>query len=217
MVQHHTGSAQELHDLAVPTERTVMVMHVSDPALVLGSTQDRSNVDDAALRGAGVQLARRSSGGGAVLLVPGEHVWIDLALPAGDPLWVDDVVSSSWWVGDAWAALLGSASVAADVHRGGVTDRDLGRLVCFGATGPGEVVVAGRKLVGVSQRRTRAAARFQCVVHARFDAGATLSLLSAATRSPALVEALDARVTGLSGCGIEAGWDVVEQLGVHLP
>ena len=39
----------------------------------------------------GVEVVRRRSGGGAVLLLPGEFVWLDLVIPAGDPLWLDDV------------------------------------------------------------------------------------------------------------------------------
>ena len=38
-------------------------------------------------------------------------------------------------------------------------------LICFAGKGPGEVFAAdGSKIVGISQRRTRDWARFQCVV-----------------------------------------------------
>jgi lipoate-protein ligase A len=50
-------------------------------------------------------------------------------------------------------------------------------LVCFAGLGPGEVSAGGRKLVGISQRRTRAAARFQCAVHGRFDGAAVAAML----------------------------------------
>ena len=154
VVEHHVGTAGELHHLDVAPRRTVMVLEVIRPALVLGSTQSDSIVDRRALAAAGIDLARRRSGGGAVLLVPGEHVWIDVVLPVDDPLWVDDVESSSWWLGEAWSLAVGAPAGVGpvggpvEVHRGGVTDRELGRLVCFAATGPGEVGVAGRKLVG---------------------------------------------------------------------
>ena len=36
------------------------------------------------------------------------------------------------------------------------------KLVCFAGLGPGEVTVAGAKVVGMGQRRTRAGALFQC-------------------------------------------------------
>jgi hypothetical protein len=40
--------------------------------------------------------------------------------------------------------------------------------VCFEGLGPGEVVVGGRKAVGISQRRTRHWARLQAAVHLRW-------------------------------------------------
>jgi hypothetical protein len=41
--------------------------------------------------------------------------------------------------------------------------------VCFAGLGPGEVTRNGAKVVGISQRRTRHAARFQCAVLHRWD------------------------------------------------
>ena len=37
--------------------------------------------------------------------------------------------------------------------------------VCFAGIGAGEVIRDGAKLVGISQRRTRVAARFQCALY----------------------------------------------------
>jgi hypothetical protein len=52
------------------------------------------------------------------------------------------------------------------------------RRVCFAGLGAGEVVVGPRKLVGISQRRTRDGARFQCVVHRSWDPVPLLGLLA---------------------------------------
>jgi lipoate-protein ligase A len=217
-LERHAGTAQELHDLAPPSGRTVLVLQVDAPSLVLGSTQDEASVDHLALERAGVRLARRRSGGGAVLLVPGEHLWVDVVLPAEDPLWVDDVERSSWWLGEAWTAALHDVVTGPlEVHRSGVTDRLLGRTVCFAATGPGEVGAGRRKLVGVSQRRTRDHARFQCVVHRRFVAAATVDLLDPRHLPPGTEAALDRGVTDLDRLGVDAGWSAVEALLRHLP
>ena len=81
------GSAQELHGAAVGDPvagRAVVVQHVSRPALVLGSSQGSADVDEGFGRRSGVDLARRRSGGGAVLLGTDDHVWVDLVVPAGD-------------------------------------------------------------------------------------------------------------------------------------
>ena len=129
---------------------------------MLGSTQRRDVVDDAAVRGAGVEVVTRHSGGGVVLLEPGAQLWVDVLVPAGDELWRDDVGESFHWLGEAWAAALGDVGVATDVHRGAMTRSDWSRLVCYAGRGPGEVFVDGAKVVGIAQRRTRDVARFQC-------------------------------------------------------
>jgi lipoate-protein ligase A len=219
-VEHHVGSAADLHQLVVPAARSLLVLEVTRPAMVLGSTQSDDVVDHRAASAAGVDVVRRRSGGGAVLLVPGEHVWLDVVLPADDPLWVHDVETSSWWLGEAWAAAIAGVAPAGsplDVHRHGVTDRELGRRVCFAATGPGEVSVGGRKLVGLSQRRTREVARFQCVVHRRFDRRSTVALLADDGRSVELDRALRVGVADLGSLGVEPGWSVVEDLLARLP
>lgn len=219
-VERVRGPAHDLHHLEVAPRRTVLVLEVQRPALVLGSTQRDAVADPAALARAGVDLARRRSGGGAVLLVPGEHLWVDVVVPAGDPLWLDDVSRSSWWLGDAWAAALAAAAPLAprpEVHRGAVTNRDLAALVCFAGLGPGEVTAAGAKLVGLSQRRTRSAARLQCLVHRRVDPAATTALLMPSVRSARLDDVLARSVTDLGELGVDPGWDVVEGLRAHLP
>ena len=63
-----------------------------------------------------------------------------------------------------------SSGVAAEVHRGAPACARRGPPRCASrASGPGEVTVAGRKVVGITQRRTRAAARFQCAALGRWD------------------------------------------------
>ncbi len=50
--------------------------------------------------------------------------------------------------------------------------------VCFAGTGPGEVLVGDAKLVGISQRRTRLAVRFQTMVHLRWRPDVVASLIA---------------------------------------
>jgi lipoate---protein ligase len=146
--------------------RAVWVHEVDRPAVVLGSTQSDDVVDRQLAATLGVDVVRRHSGGGAVLLVPGEVVWLDVILPVGDALWEDDVGRASRWLGMVWRAALSDLGVGGgNVHDGGLACGPLGKLVCFGAIGPGEVIVGVRKAIGISQRRTRAAARFQCLVY----------------------------------------------------
>jgi lipoate-protein ligase A len=179
-VERATGSAGEFHARPLPTgtSRTVAVLAVDRPALVLGSTQPEQVVDHGALAAAGVELVRRRSGGGAVLLEPGRTVWIDVDLPAGDQLWDDDVGRSFAWLGEVWAAALGELGLPAEVHRGGLCTTSWSRLVCFAGLGPGEVTVDGVKAVGLAQRRTRHGARFQTAVNLTWDPAPLARLLA---------------------------------------
>ncbi len=115
-----------------------------------------------------VGVVRRVSGGGAVYLAPGAQVWVDLYLPAGDPLLLADVRASFGWLGAAFKDALerlGSLDVAVQGPAAGATE--WGRLICFAALGAGEVTVGGRKVVGMSQRRDRHGAWFHSMVPLR--------------------------------------------------
>ena len=171
-VEANRGGAGSLFsdsEPAAPVGRTVRVLEVDGPALVLGSTQPA--VD------APIEVVRRRSGGGAVLLRPGETVWVDVVVPVGDPLWSADVGRAFWWLGDVWAEALGLG--AGCVHRGPLVRSRWSREVCFAGVGPGEVVApdGGGKAVGIAARRTRAWALFQCAVPLVWDPQAHLDLL----------------------------------------
>lgn len=173
-VTAHTGGAAAFHGRPLDDRlvRAVHVFEVDAPALVLGSAQREDVVDAAACEAAGVEVVRRRSGGGAVLVEPGGVVWVDVELPRGDPLWHDDVGRAAWWLGECWAAALADVGVAGElgVHRGGLVRTRWSDLVCFAGLGPGEVTDGtGAKLVGIAQRRTRAGARLQCAVPLTWD------------------------------------------------
>jgi lipoate---protein ligase len=179
-VEQRRGSAAALHGAEMPDApgRRVWVLEVERPALVLGSTQDERVVDHGVAASLGIEVVRRRSGGGAVLLVPGEVAWVDVIVPAGDPLWDDDVGRSSQWLGRLWQDVLRDRGIdGTEIHSGPLACGPLGRLVCFCAVGPGEVTRGERKLVGISQRRSRAGARFQCAVYVHWDPGLLQPLL----------------------------------------
>jgi lipoate-protein ligase A len=162
-----------------PVARAVWVCEATEPALVLGSSQLLDTVDEAACAAAGVDVVRRRSGGGAVLVAPGDLLWVDVLLPAGDPLWSDDVARAFVWLGEAWARALADLGVEARVNESGMCATRWSRLVCFAGLGTGEVATpAGVKLVGLSQRRTRQGARFQCAALGTWDPEAVVRLLA---------------------------------------
>lgn len=140
---------------------------VATSTLVLGSAQRDTDVDRRVADALGIAVVKRRSGGGAVLLLPDEFVWLDLVIPADDQLWDNDIGQAMVWVGELWQRALGELGIATDVNNSSGST-PWSRQVCFAGVGRGEVIDGGRKLVGVSQRRTRAAARFQSLCHLRW-------------------------------------------------
>ena len=208
------GSAAALHALPVPERpgRAVWVLEATAPALVLGSTQREDLVDADAAGALGVEVARRRSGGGVVLVEPAVTAWVDVVVPAGDPLWDDDVGRAARWVGGMWQAALADLGVApSEVHEGALACGPLGRLVCFATVGAGEVTTPDRrKLVGISQRRTRAAARFQCAAYSTWRPDPLVELLR--------LDAEGARAVASAADGVgHAPEAVVEAVLRHLP
>jgi lipoate-protein ligase A len=157
--------------------RAVRLVTVTAPAVVLGSTQPDSVVDTRRAAAAGIDVVRRRSGGGAVLVVPGAQLWADVFVPVRDPLWAHDVGRAFRWLGPVWTSALGALDVDARWHDGDLRVSRWSRLVCFAGVGPGEVLVGGRKIVGISQRRAAAGAWFHCAVLRTWDADALLALL----------------------------------------
>jgi lipoate---protein ligase len=167
VVHDSLGDAGEFHSTDPQPVRSATFHMVTSRTLVLGSAQRDTDVDHRVANALDVIVVKRRSGGGAVLLIPGEFVWLDLMIPADDLLWVDDVGQAMVWVGEMWQRALSDLGMATDVSRT-VSDAQWSRQVCFAGLGHGEVVQHNRKAVGVSQRRTRVAARFQSMCHLRW-------------------------------------------------
>jgi lipoate-protein ligase A len=177
------GDAGDFHAADPEPRRTATFHEVEVPTYVLGSSQPESTVDRRVADRLGVRVVRRRSGGGGVLLVPGEFVWLDLVVPAEDPLWSPDVAATMWWAGDLWRGVLGGLGIDAVRHDGRLVTTEWSPVVCFAGLGAGELVAAerpGSKLVGISQRRTRHWARLQTMCHLRWRP----ELMAALTASP---------------------------------
>jgi lipoate-protein ligase A len=174
------GEASEAHGEAWPPDPvpSVRVVDVRGRAVVLGSTQTAGTVDADAAAAAGLDVVRRRSGGGAVLVGPGELLWVDVFVPAGDRLWSPDVGRATHWLGAAWVGSLAACGVEASWHDGALVTTPWSRLVCFAGLGPGEVHMGGVKVVGLSQRRTREGALFSSAALLRWDPGALLAVLA---------------------------------------
>ena len=205
-----TGDPAALHAaplLEPPVQRGVRWCHPTSTAIVLGRAQVAPAVAP------DVSVVRRVSAGGAVLVSPDGPAWADLTIPRSDPLWDDDVGRAAWWVGEVWSAALvvvGVDPASLRVHRGPMARRSLGAKVCFAGLADGEVVLDGAKVVGVSQRRTREGALFQCALLLDWDPAPLLSALGLPAEEgvlDALAVGLRRVLPGVSAAEIEAAFE----------
>ena len=150
----------------------------SNETLVLGSSQKPDTVDREALDAQGVELAGRRSGGGAVLVSAANLVWFDVIIPATDPLWSSDVGRSFDWIGAACQHGLADLGVSTELYSGRLQHSPWSRRICFAGLGPGELTLDGKKLVGMSQRRTRTTARIQVAILRCWDGERHASFLA---------------------------------------
>jgi len=205
MVEERTATPAELHASWPATDgdpgvRRIAFCRPTRTAVVVGSTQPVDVVDAEVARRAGIDIVRRRSGGGAVLVTPDDPVWVDVWLPAGDPRWSTDVTAAFGWVGTAWAAALerlGLDRVQVQGAGPGACTR-WSSLVCFGGVGAGEVSVGGRKVVGLAQRRNRRGAWFHTACVRHWDPTLLLELLDLSPGERAAAsEGLSGAVTGV--------------------
>ena len=172
---------------------------VTGPALVLGRTPAGPAVDRDAAAGEGVAVVRRSSGGGPVLWDAG-LLALDVALPRGHPLAPADVVEGYRWLGEAVACALaglgvpGVETVAVAAAREAARSPHPASGACYGGLSPHEVLVEGRKAVGLSQARRRQGTLLQAGILMSLDAERLARLLG---DPPGFADALRATAGGL--------------------
>ena len=189
------------------------------PALVLGRGAGAPQVDMAAARASGVAVVRRTSGGGPVLWDAG-LVGLDVILPPGHELAPADVVETYRWLGEAVARglrALGLPGVAVvEVPRARAAARAPGpaAAACYGGISPFEVLVEGRKVLGLSQARRRPGTLLQAGVLLDVDGPLTARLMGQDT---AFATALNRHAAGLREWdpGLDAG-DVVAAVNMSV-
>ncbi len=198
------GSASTLHGRPMPVDGRRRISHLVSrgPAVVLGSTS--RDVSEALTWGGDpVEVVRRRSGGGLVWLDIDSSTWIDVFVPRDDVLHDPDVGRSFDWLGRALAAAFESLGADARIHEGAYERGPDEGLVCFEGRGRGEVLVGEKKLVGISQRRTRVGSRFQCVWYRTWRVGALRSLLEGGAAERVARAGVGTDEIGLSATGDE--------------
>jgi lipoate-protein ligase A len=166
----HFDAVLDVEQFRSLPHRYAVARRMALPTVVLGSTQRAEVVSPARAAENGVTIVRRRGGGGAVLLRPLDHLWVEAWIPRDDPLWAPDVADAAAWVGGWWRrALAGFGFDGLTVHRGPAVAGRHGTLVCFAGRGPGEVFFGERKIMGISQWRSREGSLFHTCAYARWD------------------------------------------------
>lgn len=161
--------------------------------LVLGSRQSEEIVDRNAARRTGLEIVRRRSGGGAVLVDANHSLWIDIEVGIEDARYCAEPMAMMAKVGQWWMEALRSLNCCPpDLWQfEGAMECDAGGdVICFAGRAHGELMVAESKLVGLSQRRSRDGARVQGQLHFEDPTDVMLEVLaesSPLTRRPALI------------------------------
>jgi lipoate-protein ligase A len=153
---------------------------VTAPGLVLGRHAVDPEVDRGSVAAEGVEVLKRSSGGGPVLW-DRDLLALDVVLPRGHRLAPDDVVAAYRWLGEALAEALTAVGVpdveVLALERARAAPPGPAADACFGGLSPWEVLAGGRKVVGLSQTRRRTGALLQAGLPLRLDAARLARLL----------------------------------------
>lgn len=96
----------------------------------------------------------RNSGGGAVAVAPSSQLWLTIYLRPDDPLVVRSIERSFDFLGHVLLRSLTVSGVVECEVVGEPRNKAAGRILCYAGSSFGEVTCGGRKLVGLSQRRT---------------------------------------------------------------
>lgn len=194
---HRRAPAGDLHAVAPIWRGGVRVVHCvpTATALVLGSRQSGDILNQFSIDEHGLEVVRRRSGGGAVLVDPEDSVWVDIEVGVDDPRYLADPIAMMATVGQWWmTALRALGCCPPDIwqYEGAMECDAGGDLLCFAGRAHGELLVGHSKLVGLSQRRTRDGARVQGQIHFEDPTDVLLGALKAPpaviVRRPALIE-----------------------------
>lgn len=200
---------------ALLTEITVPLLRwhlMVPPALVLGASQKLTDVNSAACQQRGVPVFRRRAGGSAVLTAD-SLLNLDIALPAGHPLYSDDIGRSGEWLGRVLAEGLRELGVDAypasratgQIDRPEAEHPALARM-CYGGIGVHEIVVdivgadlvkRPAKVIGIAQFRRKVGCVFMCGVLMSWHPEDLAVLVAADDQVAAATVALAPRARGL--------------------
>lgn len=176
--QRHIDRSESLLQTMQPGDAATLYWSMAETeGFVLGFSQKLETLNPAMRATASLPIHHRRAGGTAVLVGP-HLLGLDLALPAGHPLVLPDIVESYRWLGEAWVAALQRLGIMtravspdeAHAQRDLLKDAEtrereaILRRACYGALSPYEVVAGQRKVVGLDMIRRRQGSLLQAGV-----------------------------------------------------
>jgi lipoate---protein ligase len=189
--QQHIDQSERLLAEAEAGQSATLYWSMAQPAgLVLGFSQKPTVLNQESLVEHPLPVYHRRAGGTAVLAGP-QLLSLDVVLPAGHPLILDDIIETYRWFGEAWMqALLALGILTRTVPPDEAHEQKkllklpetsqreaLLRRACYGSLSPYEVVVGQRKLVGLDMIRRRVGTLLQAGVLLHWETETLAQLL----------------------------------------
>ncbi len=220
--QYHIEQSETLLRTIQPGHPPVLYWSLAEPTgLVLGFSQKPTVLNTEALAHSPLPIYHRRAGGTAVLVGP-HLLSLDVVLPAGHPLILQDVVESYRWFGEVWVAALHELGIQTRIVPPDEAHAQRALLkqpetrareailhrACYGTLSSYEVVVGQRKVVGLDMIRRRVGSLLQAGVLLRWETELLAQLLGHTQEEQAVLrEGLLERAVGLdvlAGCVVEA-------------
>ncbi len=173
--QYHIDRSEQLLAAVSSGDPATLYWSQSESkGLVLGFAQKHAILNQEALAAQQLPIYHRRAGGTAVLVGP-DLLGLDVVLPAGHPLVLQDIVESYRWLGTAWVETLRLLGVETRIvlpqeahqqrallKQEEAREREsILRRACYGSLSSYEVVAGQRKVVGLDMVRRRAGSLLQ--------------------------------------------------------
>ena len=156
---------------------TLRLYDWSEPAFSFGYFQKISNeIDVTRCEAHGVELVRRMTGGGIV--VHGWDVTYSIVVPHGNGVIPGDISESYCWIANRLLDGFHRIGVPAALQGGKSRGSEVGPNTCLANPAVHDVMLDGKKIAGVSQRRNRVGAVYQGYIALNMPPAEILSLAS---------------------------------------
>lgn len=156
---------------------TLRLYDWSQPAFSFGYFQKISNeIDVTRCEAHGVELVRRMTGGGIV--VHGWDVTYSIVVPHGNGVIPGDISKSYCWIANRLLSGFHRIDVPAALQGSEFRESEVGPNTCLANPARHDLMLDGKKIAGVSQRRNRVGAVYQGYIALNMPPAEILSLAS---------------------------------------